>query len=250
MKLILASWLDLYEKDARGVRHPHAFSNANSIVERMRSALGGRKNFLFISNVENDPQATQAYFSAVAESFKLTLPFERYDFLDGSNLGRAKELIKRADCIYLCQGHLPTENAFFNAAGLKELLKNSNALIIGCSAGSMNAAARVYALPELEGEAIDPTFKRFVEGLGLTDINVIPHFDSLIGARLDGLRYIEDIIIPDSKSANIIGLADGSYIFVDGDLATVFGKAYRPYGGAVKVICKEGESLSLSELNK
>ena len=57
----------------------------------------------------------------------------------------------------------------------------------------MNCADTVYAGPELEGEAIDPLYKRWITGLGLTDINIFPHFQSLKDDFLDGQRLIEDI---------------------------------------------------------
>ena len=38
----------------------------------------------------------------------------------------------------------------------------------------MNCAQIVYAQPELEGEAIDPKYERFLEGLNLTKFQILP----------------------------------------------------------------------------
>ena len=72
-------------------------------------------------------------------------------------------------------------------------VKNAALAKIAWSAGSMNCADIVYAGPEFEGEAVDPLYERWITGLGITNINVFPHFQSLKDEYLDGLRLIEDI---------------------------------------------------------
>ena len=70
----------------------------------------------------------------------------------------------------------------------QERLMDFNGLLIAWSAGSMNCASTVYAAPELEGEAIDTSFTRWLSGLGLTETNIFPHYQSLKEDCLDGLR--------------------------------------------------------------
>lgn len=77
---------------------------------------------------------------------------------------------------YFCVGHVPTQNQFFKNINLREIIRNSKALILGGSAGSMNSAEIVYAQPELEGESINPNYKKYIQGLGLTNISILPHF--------------------------------------------------------------------------
>lgn len=64
----------------------------------------------------------------------------------------------------------------------------------------MNCAKNVYASPELEGEAIDPLYERWLTGFGLTEINIFPHFQSLKDDYLDGLRLIEDITLTNQSN--------------------------------------------------
>ena len=109
----------------------------------------------------------------------------------------------------------------------------------------MNCADTVYAGPELEGEAIDPLYERWITGLGLTDINIFPHFQSLKDDYLDGLRLIEDITYADSIGHEIIALNDGSYIMLEDGKTTLYGEAYKILDGKQWQICKDGESLSL-----
>lgn len=40
----------------------------------------------------------------------------------------------------------------------------------------MNRAREVYAQPELEGESVDTEYQRFLDGLGLTELMILPHY--------------------------------------------------------------------------
>ena len=84
-------------------------------------------------------------------------------------------LIWKSDLIILAGGHVPTQNAFFQDIGLRKLIKDYQGVVLGISAGTMNAADRVYIQPEEPGETV-PEFQRFGEGLGITRINVLPHY--------------------------------------------------------------------------
>ena len=89
--------------------------------------------------------------------------------------------------VILGGGHVPTEKAFFDEIGLRDALlkgddRNANGwdgIVMGISAGSMNCADIVYAQPEMPGEAADPSYQKFIQGLGLTDVNVLPHYQAV-----------------------------------------------------------------------
>ena len=163
--------------------------------------------------------------------------------------GRCPELAESVpdmDVLILMGGHVPTENAWFKELKLRERLEDFNGLILAYSAGSMNCADMVYSAPELPGEAIDPRFERWISGLGLTDVNIFPHFQWLREEILDGLRVVEDITFADSMGHEIIALNDGSYIVVDDEGGeTVYGEAYRILDAVMEKICSDGESLLL-----
>ena len=115
--------------------------------------------------------------------------------LERKNADQAPELVRQADWVILCGGHVPTQNKFIHEIGLKGLLEGYKGVVMGCSAGSMNCADEVYSHPELPGEAVDPHYQRWLKGLGLTHIQLIPHFEQVRYATLDGLRMFEDIEI-------------------------------------------------------
>ena len=206
--------MDFYEKDEQGNKIAHNFGNDNGILDCLKSNIKKYDSFVFVANGMEGEKA-EAYFKLACNSFELTLPFNNYEFLCPSTKNRAKEMIEKADFIFLCGGHLPTQNKFFNDIGLIELLKNTNALIVGGSAGSMNCADVVYCPPELEEEVLDDNFNRYLKGLGLTNINIMPHFEEYQKMVICGKRYIDDIVVPDSHKIDIIALNNGSYIVIN-----------------------------------
>lgn len=117
---------------------------------------------------------------------------------------------------------------------------------MGISAGSMNAADVVYAQPEEPGES-SPEFPRFLPGLGLTDIHVLPHYQKVKDYELDGLRLFEDITYADSFGNTFFAIPDGSYIVADEDGQRLFGQAYRIRDGILEMLTLEGEELDLDE---
>ena len=131
---------------------------------------------------------------------------------------------------------------FVGKFGLKERLRGYEGLVLAWSAGSMNCAELVYAGPEFEGEAIDPNYQRWISGLGLTKVNILPHFQDLKEEVLDGLRVIEDITYTDSMGHEILALNNGSYIVVDNGIETLYGEAYSILDGCLKQICRNGET--------
>lgn len=240
MKFILTSYLDTYDKDETGNRIAKNFGNENHILDNLKKYISNYDNFLFVTSDEYNFEATDVYANVTFQSFNLTLPFKNYKILDSRTEKNAVQLIKDADLIFLCGGHLPTQNEFFNRINLKDKLKQTDAFIIGGSAGAMNMAENVYSIPELEGESIDPNFKRSLVGLGLTDINILPHYDVFTNVILDGKKFVEEIVLPDSYKRTVYALNNGSYILVDGK-NYLYGEAYLLKDGIINKINNRDE---------
>lgn len=244
-KIILASSLRLWDYDDLGNRIPKRFSNTNGIIDCFKKYIKKYDNFLFIASDENNIEITDMYARNTFKAFDLTLPFNNYQILDIRTEDNALELIKNADLIYLCGGHVPTQNKFFSRIKLKNIIKKTEALIVGVSAGSMNCANRVYCPPELEGEGIDENFKKFYKGLGLTDINIIPHYNDDKENIIDGKKYLDDIIIPDSYKTILYAISDGDYILVDSNKNILFGEMYKIKDGIIVKMNKQVGGLLL-----
>lgn len=221
---------------------------ANGFIHQLHLVLPYPCRGLYVCSDPEDEESTDLYGASMAESLeRVGFAFSSYDVLDGRTADQADRLIADADLIILAGGHLPTQNAFFQDIGLKELLQGFDGVLMGISAGSMNSAEVVYSHPELEGEAVDPDYQRFLPGLGLTNVNIIPHYNTVAGTMLDGLDLFEDIAIPDSVDHMFFALPDGSYILSIEGRETLYGEAYLIHDGIMEQISEEGDILPLGD---
>lgn len=167
------------------------------------------------------------------EAFKLSdLPVAETDVCDRRNESEIAGYLYKYDVLLLSGGHVPTQNH------LKDLLNTYKGIIIGFSAGSMNCADVVYAQPELDGEATNTEYKKYIDGLHLTKINILPHFQEIKEQTIDGLRVLQDISLPDSKIRPFYALVDGSYIFEENNQSMLYGEAYWIHDGVITKICE------------
>ena len=220
MKAILTSSLGGQIKK-EGKRIPAKLMENNGLLDTIRSSWKDNSNVLIISGSPEFYDKNDSVVSCLKESFSLSgLSFMDFLMCDDRN----REIINRfseMDVLILAGGHVPSQNAFLKELKLKERLSDWDGLLIAWSAGSMNCAEIVYAGPELPGEAIDPEYRRWISGLGITKINIFPHFEALKDELLDGMRLIEDITYSDSMGHEIIALNNGSYIVTDNDTETL-----------------------------
>ncbi len=161
--------------------------------------------------------------------------------LDRRNCKKATELVRKADWVVLCGGHVPTQNKFLHEIGLKELLKGFDGLVMGCSAGSMNCADFVYSHPEMTGEASDRNYSRWLRGLGLTKLQIVPHYYQVRNYMIDGRRLFEDVIFPDSWRHSFYTFPDGGYILCKNGRETLYGTAWGISNGRMRQICSENQ---------
>ena len=244
MKTMLTSSLGGSSK-VNGTRIPSVLIQQNGLLENLKSIWIQDANVLIICADPSDHNKNDSVCDCLKASFPMSgLSISCIDKCDDRNPDVVNDL-RSIDVLVLAGGHVPTQNEFMKQLHLRERLQDYKGIVVAWSAGSMNCAENVYAGPELEGEAIDPLFKRWITGLGLTEINIFPHFQSLKDDCLDGLRLIEDITFADSMGHEIIALNDGSYIMIDDGRATLYGEAYMIKDGEQWQICKDGEFLVL-----
>lgn len=244
MKVMLTSSLGGSIK-VNGTRVPSVLIQHNGLLDSLKSIWPQNANVLIICADPNDYDKNDSVCDCLKKSFPMSgLSVSSIDKCDDRN-PNAVDHLENIDVLVLVGGHVPTQNKFLEQLRLRERLRDYNGTIVAWSAGSMNSADIVYAGPELEGEAIDPLYNRWITGLGLTDINIFPHFQSLKDDYLDGLRLIEDITFVDSLGHEIIALNDGSYIMIGDGKSTLYGEAYLIKDGKQRQICKDGEFLDL-----
>lgn len=218
----------------------------NDFIEELRQRFPDSCRALFICSDPDQYEITDLYASAMKSSFEeADFEFENFNVLDNRNHLLANQLINEASLIILAGGHVPTQNKFFDKIHLKEMIQGFSGVLIGISAGSMNSADMVYAQPELSGETLDPSYQRFLKGLGLTKIMLLPHYETLKHDSLDGLRVIEDITFFDSVGHTFHLIPDGSYLFIKDGIEELRGEAYVVKDAKLTQIAKHGERVLL-----
>lgn len=246
MKLFLTSHLGEHYWEESGPI-PQLIPEENNWREVLRAEIGDKITGLLIAALPNEFDMNDSMAKDMMTSFEMTgYKVEELKVCDNRNWEMLPQLIKEAQFIVLSGGHVPTQNAFFVKIGLKELIHKYEGTVIGISAGTMNCADEVYACPEEAGESIDPDYKRYIPGLGLTTINVLPHYQYLKDVMLDGVKMVDDIALKDSYRKSFIALVDGSYILVENGKSIVYGEAYKAYNGVMEKICEVNESLELN----
>ena len=224
-----------------GVSLPCVLDRSNGFVRRLRRVFPQGGNLLVIAAapeaIEGNDEMPKPFWDVFHHH---GLHAGDAAVLDARNAQDAPALVGMSDFIILSGGHVPTENAFFESIRLRELLEGYRGVVMGISAGTMNCAQTVYAQPELEGESVDPDYERFIPGLGLTHINVLPHYQQVKDNILDGRRLYEDITCADSFGHPFFALVDGSYIYIEDGRAELFGEAYLILDGRIRPWCVRG----------
>lgn len=220
----------------------------NGFVDRLRAVLPPYAHCLFVCSDPDSFQLTDRFGQDMADAFEEAgMPFGEFAVLDHRNAEYAAEMIAESHMLILAGGHPPTQNRFFQEIGLKELLEDFPGIVLGISAGTMNAAIEVYAQPEQPGEGIAPEYEKFYPGLGLTHVQVLPHYQQVKDDVLDGLRLFEDIAYPDSMGRVFYALVDGSFLYRDHEEYALLGEAYRIRDGVLEQVTRVGQRLELSE---
>ena len=211
-------------------------------MEELKKVLPVPCRAVFVASSPDNVEETEQFAGVIRTSFELDgFRFSDYQVLDRRNAEQCAELVVGSDLLVLSGGHVPTQNRFFRELGLREKLRDWDGVLVGVSAGSMNAAEVVYAQPEEPGEAVDPAYERFLPGLGLTKRNLIPHYNEDKDWTLDGLRLYEDITYKDSMGRRFYVLVDGSYILGKDGGEELRGEAYLLENGVLTQISTENQ---------
>lgn len=240
-KLFFTSNTKHYHK-VDGKKVPNEIDNTNGIVDQIKQLIDDNNGILFIASSPEDYEKVDDYASLIFAGLRLSgLTFYNYFILDNRTKDKAFEYIKQSNVIFLSGGDTYIENEFFKQLHLKELLQTFEGIIIGQSAGSLNLAETVYNSPE-EKELSEPIY---FEGLGLSSINIEPHFVLDTTDFDDSQMYQRTHILEESKTRPIYAICDGSHILETDDSTTIYGKSYLIKDGIITEICNDKESSSI-----
>lgn len=229
-----------------GTEYPVPIKNDNNFLTKLKEAWQPYNNVkvLMIASRPTTHETNDFYLGIYRESLEMSgLSIDKMDLYDD----RRNYNIHDYDVLILSGGHVPTQNAFFKSINLKDKIHDFDGVIVSLSAGSMNSAETVYSLPEERGEAEDPNYQRYFDGLGLYDIRMFPHFQYFNGRSLDGLDMVHDIALKDSFNEDIYALDDGVYFYKKDDVLYLCGSAFYMKDGKMTTIGTDGEMTKIEE---
>lgn len=224
-----------------GIDAPFLLREEEGFLSSLKTYLGSRPHLLLVASSPDTFARNDDYALDYRNAFRASgWTAATSEILDNRNKDSVQQRLASADLVLLCGGHVPTQNRFFQAIHLREALTEYGGVILGISAGSMNAANTVYSHPEEPGESEDPDYQRFLPGLGLTRLHILPHLNENRQAFLDGKRIYEDIAFPDSYRMSMLAIPDGSYVLSSSRHETLYGEGYRIYKGTMTQIGTPG----------
>ncbi|MCD7806186.1 MAG: Type 1 glutamine amidotransferase-like domain-containing protein [Lachnospiraceae bacterium] len=217
----------------------------NGFTDRLKIYWKDRAKGLLLCAMPDLPDINDAIASSMKTTFEASgFPVSAMNVCDSRDFSQVQHLADY-DFLILGGGHVPTQHAFFEKIGLREALKKYDGIVIGISAGTMNSAKIVYAQPEEERESIDLSYQKYLNGLDITDINILPHYQAVKDDVLDGKRLFEDITYADSYGHKFYAIVDGSYLLVENGEQTLYGEACLISDGQIRQVCEAGKSLVL-----
>lgn len=242
MKTLFFTSNTKHYRKVNGKKIPNKIDNTNGIVDQIKERINENNTILYMASNPENSKEIDSYASLFFEGLALSgINFSEYLILDNRTKDNAKEYIKKANVIFLSGGDTYIENEFFKQIHLKELLKNFEGIIIGQSAGSINMAEFVYNSPE-EKEESEPIY---LEGLGLSNINIEPHFILDTTEFNEMQLYQRKHLLEESNKRPIYALCDGSHILETNKSITVYGKAFLIKDGSIIQIGKDKEAFHI-----
>lgn len=222
------------------------FDERNGFVDFLKERWKEPKRCLMIAafpdRFDMNDEMTD-YYRRAAENVGLSV--ECFDLWDRRWQLSTPEEVHSYDIIFLAGGHIPTEMDWFREIGLKALLEGYTGIVLGTSAGSMNAAEEVYAWPEEPGESFKGEDELFYEGLGLCRTQIVPHYQKVKDNWLDGRHMFHDITCSQSFGRKFYAIPDSSYVVVENGVETLYGDAWLIADGEISRFCVEGKSRRL-----
>ena len=220
--------------------------NSNGFVELLAARWKPNARCLMIAAFpaehERNDQMTWFYHEAVKNA---GLSVSCFDLWDDRIPALSREELHGYDVLFPAGGHVPTQRRWFESISLRELLWGYEGLVVCTSAGSMNAAREVYGWPEEPGESLDPDHELFFPGLGLARTVVLPHYQMMKDAWLDGRPLFADITFGHSMGKTFYAIPDGSFVLVEGETEVLYGEGHRIRDGQMEQVCAPGERLEL-----
>lgn len=187
------------------------------LVKWLHEDIKDRKSLVMISAQPSAYKGGQDDIDDVSERTWLNqanLIFDEYHFIDyRMQKEEAQRFIQNASVIFLCGGDPVLQNDFLAEYELSDVIKNSNAVIMGASAGALNMAAKWLSLKNTGYEVETSTI---YDGIGFN------HFAYESHSKRDYATFVQGYLFPLSEEIDVYAAEQESAIRVkDGKIDTM-----------------------------
>jgi len=196
----------------------------DTIAEVLKEELNVRDSLVFIStwpdNYAQNDEDSHGMHHMFAER---NMAFAKHAVIDNrTEAEEAVKLIREASCIFLMGGNATLQYELMCRKGILEEIRQSSAVILGVSAGSMNMGKHVvdvYESPMSYG------------GLGFADLTIKAHYP----LEEDLLQTVKQV----SMELPMCLMTDESAIFMKKESIKKIGQIYRMVNGEISPLTKE-----------
>ena len=191
------------------------------LVKWLHEDIQNRKSLVMISADPSGYTDEQINFDDISEWTWLNqanIIFDEYHFIDyRMRKEEAQRLIYNASVIFLCGGFPVLQRDFLADYGLSDVIKNSNAVILGASAGALNMAAKWLSLETTSNEVETSTI---YDGIG------IDHFAYESHSQRDYATFVQGYLFPLSEEIDVYAAEQESAIRVTDGKIDIMGPLY------------------------
>ncbi|WP_019912515.1 Type 1 glutamine amidotransferase-like domain-containing protein [Paenibacillus sp. HW567] len=191
------------------------------LVQCLHRDITDNKSLVMISAQPSDYEGEQINFDDIPEWTWLNqanLIFDEYHFIDyRMKKEDAQRFIHNASVIFLCGGDPVRQNDFLAEYELSDVIKISNAVIMGASAGALNMAAK-WLTSENAGDKVETS--SIYDGIGFD------HFAYESHAKRDYATFVQGYLFPLSEKIDVYAAEQESAIRVKDGKIDIMGPVY------------------------
>lgn len=191
------------------------------LVKLLHEDITDRRSLVMISGQPSGHKDEQVNMDEVFEKTwfdQANLIFDEYHLIDDRMQKEdAQRLIQNASVIFLGGGYTVLQNDFLAEYGLSKLIKHSNALTMGASAGAINLSAKWLCSPN-GGYNVETS--TIYEGIGMDRFAYESH------SRLDYAGLVQGYLFPFSEERDVYAAEQESAIRVKDGKIDILGNVY------------------------
>ncbi|CQR59100.1 Type 1 glutamine amidotransferase-like domain-containing protein [Paenibacillus riograndensis] len=191
------------------------------LVQCLHEDIQDRQSLVMISAQPSDYESEQINFDDISEWTWLNqanLIFDEYHFIDyRMQKEEAQRFLQNASVIFLCGGDPVQQNDFLAEYELSDVMKNSDAVIMGASAGALNMAAQWLRLINT-GYEVETSI--IYDGIGFD------HFAYESHSKRDYATFVQGYLFPLSEKIDVYAAEQESAMRVKDGKIEIMGPVY------------------------